>query len=93
MGTSVVFLHTEKAKVLFAEIKPGLEWREVPAEAAMRGNPAYLAPPRPHEHRRRFLKQLKNGAGMEKLVQISELSWDVRLRRILRNTIRKLLQK
>lgn len=93
LGSSVVFLHSEKAKRLFSEIQSGLVCWEIRAEAAIRCNSAYSTPPRPHEHRWHFLKQLKKGAKLDVLVRISELSWDVRLCRIIRNAGKLLKRK
>ncbi len=40
-GTSIVMVHTQKGKELFASVADALKWEEVPFEKAINGNPSF----------------------------------------------------
>ena len=57
-GTSLVLLHTEKGRAVFAEIKEQLHVKPTDAKAAGAYNPAMVKPPVPHIQRPHFYGQL-----------------------------------
>ncbi len=59
-GVSVVFIHTEKGQRMLQQIMPKLKLVPVPAEAAVRQNPAMLHAAKRPENRERFLQELSS---------------------------------
>lgn len=60
-GTSAVFIHTEKGKALWEEIREQLTAVPIPEEAVVRHNPALLCSAPEPKNREAFLKALKQG--------------------------------
>ncbi len=56
-GTSLVFVHTEKAKKIWAELAPRMKYCEVDASAAITGNPSAVTSSPPNEKRAQFFQQ------------------------------------
>ncbi len=59
-GTSLVLLHSEKAKKILAEIKPAVRIEKVEAEKSVTENPSAVQPSKRPENRDAFWKQYEN---------------------------------
>lgn len=68
-GTSLLFLHSEKGRRLFEQIRPSIRCREVDGEQAVLGNPSMLHPaPRPAK-RDLFMSGVRSGEDIDGMVR------------------------
>lgn len=90
-GTSIILLHSEKAKQFWNEIKVNLKWKEVTLEQASWQNPSMLAPSKAKENREEVLSQIRQGkiGECEKLFTKDEPTFSQRVKGKVKRILRR----
>lgn len=88
-GTSVVLLHSEKAKEIFEKLKDKMIFKEVEVDKILPPTADSRKSVIAHPKRKQFFELLEQGVGIEKLVKLIEPSVGQKIKNKVRNGLRK----
>lgn len=88
-GTSVVLLHSEKAKEIFEKLKDKMIFKEAEVDKILPPTADSRKSVIAHPKRKQFFELLEQGVGIEKLVKLIEPSVGQKIKNKVRNGLRK----